>query len=178
MGSEMCIRDRDEYHDSDYYPMQQFHLDCCEMDAPDLYGNIHFLVIVDRATGMMWDVPLKDKQNLYKVVGQFIMRVAKPFHAHRDYKLAKGLADGKLVTDSSELKFTFSGLRTVRCDRGTEFNKDRFKSMLSSHGATLDIVPAYVNDGRAEAAIKKLVVLTRCCLIDAGLKKCFWSRIL
>ena len=50
--------------------------------------------------------------------------------------------------------------------------------MLEGHGAKLDMVPAYVNDGRAEAAIKKLVTFTRCCLIDAGLKKCFWSSIM
>ena len=170
--------EQEEYHDSDYYPMQQLHLDCCEMDAPDLYGNIHFLVIVDRATGMLWDIPLKDKRNLYKVVDHFIKRVVKPFHEHRHYKLAKGIADGQFVPVPGEPKPSFSGLRTVRCDRGTEFNNEPFKSMLASHGAALDMVPAYVNDGRAEAAIKKLVVLTRCCLIDAGLKKCFWSSIM
>ena len=47
------------------------------------------------------------------------------------------------------------------------------RAMLEKYGAQLDPVPAHENDGRAEAAIKKLVILTRCCLIDAGLKKCF-----
>ena len=50
--------------------------------------------------------------------------------------------------------------------------------LKSKHNVTLDPVPAYTKDGRAEAAIKKLCTYTRCCLIESGLKKCFWSSIM
>ena len=36
----------------------------------------------------------------------------------------------------------------------------------------------HVNDGRAEAAIKKCVTLTRCCLISSNLRKPFWGPIM
>jgi hypothetical protein len=188
--------DMDEVKDKVYYPLEQLHLDCCEMDAPDLYGNTHFLVIVDRATSMMWTIPLKEKRELYKLVDKFIKQVVKPYHKLKTNRLLRQLTgdgdddeqgilfkenqgtEGKRQVINETLEECVSGLRNIRCDRGTEFNNEGMIGMLEQHGAKLDMVPAYVNDGRAEAAIKKLVTFTRCCLIDAGLKKCFWSSIM
>ena len=150
-------------------------MDCCELDASDLYGNTHFLVIICRATSMMWCIPLKDKRKMYTIVDHFIKRVVNPYHAWQAKKVAFRESLKDLFKPELKRKVLFSGLRKVRCDRGTEFNNEGFKAMLASHGAELDMVPAYVNGGRAKAAVKKLVVLTRCCLIDSGLKKCFWS---
>jgi hypothetical protein len=189
--------DMEDTKDGVYYPLEQLHLDCCEMDAPDLYGNTHFLVIVDRATSMMWTIPLKDKRDLYKLLDKFILTVVEPYHklkTNRDLrKMAlekigesevgtesykKGMARWDTITQLKELEKSVSGLRKIRCDRGTEFDNAEMKSMLTRHGVELDMVPAYVNDGRAEAAIKKLVTFTRCCLIDANLKKVFWSSVM
>jgi hypothetical protein len=189
--------DMKDTKDGVYYPLEQLHLDCCEMDAPDLYGNTHFLVIVDRATSMMWTIPLKDKRDLYKLLDKFISTVVEPYHklkTNRDLrKMAlekigesevgtdsykKGMERWDTITQLKELENSVSGLRKIRCDRGTEFDNVEMKSMLTRHGVELDMVPAYVNDGRAEAAIKKLVTFTRCCLIDANLKKVFWSSVM
>ena len=50
--------------------------------------------------------------------------------------------------------------------------------MLNHHLCELDEAAADVKDGRAEITIRKLCTFTRTCLIDAGLKKCFWSSIM
>jgi hypothetical protein len=39
----------DEHKGSVYNPLSQLHLDCCEMDAPELHENTYFLIIVDWA---------------------------------------------------------------------------------------------------------------------------------
>ena len=40
-----------------------------------------------------------------------------------------------------------------------------------------DTTNPYVNDGRAEAAKQKIVIFTRCCLIEANLWKLFWGPV-
>ena len=182
-------------HQTSYYPLEQIHMDLCEMDSPDLYGNTYFLAIVDRATGYLWDIPLKKKDSVHLIVDEFITTIVKPYHAHQTHQKLRELSLQK-IADSSEGTSTgddalnklkqvqgfeqlTQGLRKIRCDQGTEFYNKKMTTMLKSkHNVTLDPVPAYTKDGRAEAAIKKLCTYTRCCLIESGLKKCFWSSIM
>ena len=100
-----------ETKDGVYYPLEQLHLDCCEDYAPDLYVNTHFLVIVDRASSMMWSIPLKDKRNLYKLVDKFIKQVVKPYHKLKTNRLLRQIA-GK--HDHDEEDHIFNG------DKGTD----------------------------------------------------------
>lgn len=53
-----------------------------------------------------------------------------------------------------------SGLRKIRSDRGTELVNSRMKAMLEKYGDQLEPVPVHINDERAEAAIKILIILT------------------
>ena len=85
---------------------------------------------------------------------------------------------GLLLDSSANLQGkTLSRLRRIRCDCGSEFANKDFNALLQKHGATLCATNPYVNDGRAEAIIKKIVTLTRCCLIEANLRKPFWGPV-
>ena len=164
-----------------YYPLEQIHVDTCYMEAPDIYGNTCFVAIVDRCTMMTWMIPLKSTKNMDKILGKFIDKVVTPFHKLRTHELLRRATlerTGKSAT-LENLANKVSGLRKVRCDRGSEFNNDKVRTMLLAHNyCILDPVPADVKDGRAESAVKKLCTYTRTCLIDAGLKKCFWGPIM
>ena len=83
---------------------------------------------------------------------------------------------GLLLDSSANLQSkTMSRLRRIRCDCGSEFVNKDFTALLKKNGATLCATNPYVNDGRAEAAIKKIATLTRCCLIEANFWKPFWG---
>ena len=147
-------------------------MDYCEMDAPDIYGNTWFCVIVDRSTDFMWIIPLKDRKQLWKHIEQFIKTVVQPYHATKNKELLKK-AEKMVETQASQL----AGLRNVRTDCGTEFANADMTKMLQKYGAKLDKTAPYKKDGRAEAAIKKITAATRTCLVESGLRKCFWGPI-
>ena len=162
-----------ETRQTEFYPLEQIHMDCCEMDAPDLFGNRHFLVIVDRATSYMWNIPLKDKKDLSKIIEKFLRKVVEPYHQAKNR-----LHLEKQQGEPGEVQNILPGLRRVRCDCGTEFLNQEMEKLGNKFGFVMDPVAPYVNDGRAEAAVKKLTVLTRTNLIDANLRKPFWGPIM
>ena len=133
----------------DYLPMQQLQLDCAEMDAPDFYGNTWFLMIVDRSTGFRWVLPLKDLSELYKVVDEFLDKVAEPY----------------LREHGEERRH----VHTIRTDSGSEFINEAFESMRRKRGVkTHSIASANVKDGKVERSIQTVCWLTRTCLIEAA----------
>ena len=159
---EKSVSSRDMEVDP-YQELEQLHVDMCEMDAEDLYGNRWFLVIVDRATKFTWCIPMKDKEDVTDTIEVFIAKVVRPYHRRM----------GKIHPH-----LHFSGLQTLRSDSGTEFQNAQMKALAARCGFELSPIAPYVNDGRAEAAIKSLVTLTRCCLLSANLRKPFWSSIM
>jgi hypothetical protein len=136
-------------------------MDCAQMDTPDLYGNTHFLVIVDRATSYLWTIPLKTKVDLHVIVEKFIQTVVIPYHSHcthkapREKSLAKiGLSKPSLakekLTESTVLKRMKQeenyenltrGLRKICCDRGTEFYNQDMTALAEKYSCTIDAVP-------------------------------------
>jgi hypothetical protein len=171
---------------AEHYPLEQVHVDTCYMDAPDLHGNTMFVVIVDRATMFTWAIPIKSTKKMHKVLEKFIMQVAEPYHRIKNKRMLEDLKKVKPGTEHEQKtqwmkllsKHQVSGLRKVRCDRGSEFCNKEVREMLDHHLCELDEAAADVKDGRAEITIRKLCTFTRTCLIDAGLKKCFWSSIM
>ena len=153
------------------------------MDSPDIYGNLYFVVILDRSTDFFWHLPLKSKVQFYKVFDVFIEVVLKTVLAKQNRTLMEEWnkhAGGKgLLLDSSAnlQRKMLSRLRRIRCDCGSEFANKDFTALLEKNSATLCASNPYVNDGRAEAIIKKIVTLTRCCLIEANLRKAFWGPV-
>ena len=164
-----------------HYPLEQIHVDTCYMDAPDIHGNTMFVVLVYRATMFTWAIPLKSVKNMHKVLEKFITQVAEPYHRIKNKRVLEELNSAE--TDSGHnknlqwmkllSKNEVSGLRKVRCDRGSEFCNHQVREVLERHHCELDEAAADVKDGRAEVTIRKLCTFTRTCLIDAGLKKCF-----
>ena len=177
-----------EVNPQKYYPMEQLHLDTCEMDSPDIYGNKFFMVIVDRSTGFIWTLPLKTKENFYKIFDVFLKEVVDPYFFDKNKTLLDQWAEaraqhglsGKHTADQGTTSSVpeLPTLKNIRCDCGSEFVNKNFKDLLAKRGAKLNPTNAYVNDGRAEAAIKKCVTLTRCCLISSNLRKPFWGPIM
>ena len=166
-----------ETRDQLYEPLEQLHLDTCEMDSPDIYGNVYFVVIVDRATGFIWTLPLANKKLLHKDFKLFLEEILLPYFSKKHSEQYK---EWKCMTDSEQMGRSpiFSGLRNVRCDQGTEFCNAQFEALIKYYGGKLTPTSPYTNDGRAEAAIKKVCTLTRCCLIGSNLRKPFWGPIM
>jgi hypothetical protein len=129
------------------------------MDAPDLYGNEWFLLIRDRATQYTWVLPVADRKDISGVVDKFLSKVAKPYIKNKGH---------------------ISRVDSIRTDMGTEFCNADFKQMVEDKNGVREhkASAAYVKDGRAERAIKHICHLTRTCLIEANLKKSFWSLIM
>jgi len=152
---------------------------CCEMQAPDLYRNKHFLVIVDRCTGQVWTYNLRHRKDLWKKVHHFIESLVDPFHANRRREL---LVEWEKARKSDKVSGgeapSLSGLRTIRTDCGTEFKNAKMVEMLKSKGVKFDTVPPYKKDGRAERMIRTVVALLRTTMIEANLRKCFWGPVL
>ena len=154
MGSEL--------EKNEYYQLEQLHMDCCEMDQPDFYGNKVFLIIRDRMSGFMWTYPMKTSKDVWKVFDLFMEKVVQPyFNDHPN-------------TDGS-----VNRCKTLRTDFGSEFrNKDMERVLTKYGGISLNSAPSPDKDGTAERAIRFVTSLTRTCLIEAGLRKPFWSLIL
>ena len=81
-----------EAHLGEYYPLEQLHLDTCEMDSRNIYGNLYFAVIVDRATDFFWHLPLKNKAQFYKRFEVFIEVVLNPFLAKHGTRMQRMLS--------------------------------------------------------------------------------------
>ena len=183
--------------DIKYYPLQQVHLDCCDMCTPDIHGNNQFLIIVDRATKYVWLRPFDNREDgaIVDIVEEWITDVVRPYHAHRiNHKI---LEDDALTTLKYRYKETdkrkrlkllisdtdpmvrdiLAGLKMIRTDSGTEFLNNKMKLMLAKHKITHRTTAREVKDATAESHIRRVTSLTRTCLIAAGLKKCFWSGI-
>ena len=47
-----------EAHPGKYYPLKQLHLDTCDRDSPEIYGNSYFVVILDRSTDFLEQSPI------------------------------------------------------------------------------------------------------------------------
>ena len=160
-----------------FYPLEQIHMDCCQMDSEDIYGNKHFLVIVDRCSSYMWTVPLRDKEDLAIIVEKFLLSVVLPYHRKRNQSLLHEWRE-RTPHGSRTQPPSLPGLQRIRCDCGSEFLNREMTKLGKRFGFVTDPVAPYVNDGRAEAAVKKLTTATRCCLIDANLRKPFWGPIM
>ena len=76
-----------EAYSGEYYPPEQLHLDTCEIGSRDIYGNLYFVVIVDRSTDFFWHLPLKDKAQFYKLFEVFINIVLNQFLGKRNCEL-------------------------------------------------------------------------------------------
>ncbi|HIB77367.1 MAG TPA: transposase, partial [Flavobacteriales bacterium] len=143
--------------EKEYLTFQQLHMDCCEMDVEDFYGNKWFLIIVDRGTDVKYTVPMRTVANLYQVVDRFLQEVVMPYLQHYTKR---------------------STVECIRTDSGSEFCNQEFQDMLRKRRITHSPAAANVHDGKAERAIKTCVWLTRTCLISANLRKPFWSMML
>ena len=142
----------------EYLPLQQLHLDCCEMDSPDFYGNYWYLLITDRSTGYKWIVYVVTLADLYKVVDEFLDKVAAPY----------------LMRYGTERKF----VEVIRTDSGPEFVNEAYESVLHKRGnITHSITSVNVKDGKVERAVQTVTWLLRTCLIEANLRKTWWSLI-
>ena len=157
-----------------HYPLEQIHMDVCEMDVKDIHGHRYFLVILCRCTDYFWIILLTEKKDMWIKFAKWLQTVVVPYHAVRNRKLAEVL---KEKTGSSEEPI-ISGLRTVRSDCGTEFLNEKMRTVINKVGAKVDPVAPYKKDGRAEALIRKVVVATRVALIEANLSSAFWGPIL
>ena len=150
--NQLDAQKKDESKQHVSYPLEQLHLDTCEMDSPDIYGNQYFLVIVDRETDYIWSIPMKQKKDTYRVFKDFLETVVQPYHRLNQTKVMTKPANMELKAPESGL----FGIRRIRCDFGSEFRNKKIKALLKKYGGKVEPTSHYVNDGRAEAAIKKL----------------------
>ena len=142
----------------EYEPLQKLHLDCCKMDAFDFYGNNWYLLITDRSTAFKWIVAMDDLTDLYKTVDEFLDKVAIPYL--RKYGGGRNYVE------------------MIRTDSGSEFVNKAYESVLHKRGGIYhSIASADVKDGKIERAVQTVSWLLRTCLIEANLRKTWWSLI-
>lgn len=132
--------------------MELVHTNLCgPMRTPSQSQNKYFILFIDDLSRMTWVYFLKEKSEAFEIFKKFIL----------------------LVENQSGKK-----LKTLRSDRGTEFNSKKFDEFCKNEGLEHQLTVAYnpQQNGVSERKNRTIMEMARSMLMAKGLPKKFWAK--